>query len=92
MKYISISLFCWIKMLDKCIGTIVCIMSRQLCKPHHYLTRNWLDLIQTDVPTQYANNVYASFPQYKICTKNIKQVNNIKVKSNINVFTYLQVL
>jgi len=22
----------------KCVDTIVCIMSRQLCKPHHYTT------------------------------------------------------
>ena len=60
-------------MLDKriicimqCIGTITCIMFRQLCKPRHYSTlclsqwyclHNRPDMIQTVVPSQYVYNM-----------------------------------
>ena len=46
----------------KCVDTIVCMVSRQLCKPHHYSTLGILVVIQftqltrhdpkTVVPTQ----------------------------------------
>ena len=47
MKPNSITILCLIKMLDKtyyihkCAGTIVCFMSRQLCKPHTLLTAKY---------------------------------------------------
>jgi len=69
-RNMSVLPFFPMKMLDKRVSAIVCIGSPQRCvnritTPRHasrsdtgYGLHNWLDMIQTVVPTQYAYNVY----------------------------------
>jgi len=61
-------------MLDKSIGTIVCIMSRQLCKLHQYLTPCATDSIW--YKQMYQHNMQIMCMHHFLSTKSALKISN----------------